>query len=164
MFFAQLNAVRYQEISHPEVATRNCGCDRRRLRVTYLRGLDPRPGLGNFRQSLPEPHRFSLAVQMPSAEEPPAKDADPHTLLVFLQSQPKKALSRLYQRPSSCLCIFRFLLYSCLVRVTSTDAWDNCCLCYKIAWAARKANRYEYSLAGCLDTCLYYVLLGRARG
>lgn len=87
-----------------------------------LRGFDPRPGFGNFHQPLPEPHRFSLGVGMPSVEEPPAKDANPHTLLVFLQSQPKKALSRLYQRPSSCLCIFRFLLYSRLVEAGLTDA------------------------------------------
>ena len=122
MSAAQLNAVRYQEISYPDVATRNGGRSTDRLHVISLREIDPRPGLGNFRQPLPEPYRFSLPVRMPSIEEPSAKDADPHPLLVFLQSQPKKALSRLYQRPSSCLCIFRFLLYSCLVTVASTDA------------------------------------------
>lgn len=46
---------------------------------------------------------------MPAVEESSAKDAGPHPLLVFLRSQPKKALSRLYQRPSLCLCIFRLL-------------------------------------------------------
>ena len=66
---------------------------------------------------------------MPSVEEPPAKDAGPHLLLVFLQSQPKKALSRLYQRPSSCLCIFRFLLHSRPVKVGLTDVWNGCYLC-----------------------------------
>jgi transcription initiation factor TFIIH subunit 4 len=61
---------------------------------------------------------------MPAVEELPAKDAVPHPLLRFLQSQPRKALSRLYQRPSSCLCIFRFLPYSHLVKVESANAWD----------------------------------------
>lgn len=61
---------------------------------------------------------------MPTVEELSAKDAGPHPLLKFLQSQPRKALSRLYQRPSSCLCIFRFLLRSRSVK--PTDAWDDC--------------------------------------
>lgn len=62
---------------------------------------------------------------MPAVEELSEKDAGPHPLLKFLQSQPKKALSRLYQRPSSCLCIFRFLFYSHLVKVGSADSWDD---------------------------------------
>ncbi|KAH7911692.1 transcription factor Tfb2-domain-containing protein [Hygrophoropsis aurantiaca] len=33
----------------------------------------------------------------------------PHVLLPFLQSQPQNTLTRLYQRPSSCLSIFRLL-------------------------------------------------------
>ena len=101
---------------------------------------------------------------MPSVEDPPAKDAGPHTLLAFLQSQPKKALSRLYQRPSSCLCIFRFLLCSRLVEVGLTDTRGDYRLYPKVAWAARKADCYERSLAGCFDTCFYHVFLGRARG
>jgi hypothetical protein len=32
----------------------------------------------------------------------------PHSLLPFLQSQSQTTLSRLYQRPSSCLSIFRY--------------------------------------------------------
>lgn len=101
---------------------------------------------------------------MPAAEKLSPTDAGPHLLLKFLQSQPRKALSRLYQRPSSCLCIFRFLLYSRLVKVESTDARDNCLSCSKAAWATRKADCYEYSLAGCLYTCLNHVILGCARG
>jgi len=86
-------------------------------RITRHREIDPCTGFGNPRHPLPEPRRFSLKVQMPTVEELPGKDAGPHALLVFLQSQPKRALSRLYQRPSSCLCIFRFLLYLRLVKV-----------------------------------------------
>lgn len=33
----------------------------------------------------------------------------PHALLPFLQSQSQNTLTRLYQRPSSCLSIFRFI-------------------------------------------------------
>ena len=33
-----------------------------------------------------------------------------HTLLSFLQSQSQNTLSRLYQKPSSCLSIFRYVL------------------------------------------------------
>ena len=96
--------------------------------ITRHRGFDPCTGFGNSRHPLPEPRWFSLRVQMPSVEELPAKDAGPHALLVFLQSQPKRALSRLYQRPSSCLCIFRFLLYLRLVKVELADAWGHHCL------------------------------------
>ncbi|EIW83705.1 transcription factor Tfb2 [Coniophora puteana RWD-64-598 SS2] len=50
---------------------------------------------------------------MPSAQ-PPSPEASiaqnsPHVLLPFLQSQSQNALTRLYQRPSSCLSIFRLL-------------------------------------------------------
>ena len=159
-----MNVCGYQEIPHPVIETRNGRCDRGPRASLVSGGIDPRPVFGNLRKPLPEPLRFSLGVQMPSVEELSAKDPGPHSLLVFLQSQPKKALSRLYQRPSSCLCIFRFLLCSRLVKLELTDASGDCCLCYKVTWATRKANCYEHSLAGCFDTRRYHVLLGRARG
>jgi hypothetical protein len=105
-----------------------------------------------------------LGTRMSAVEELSAKDAVPHTLLKFLQSQPRKALSRLYQRPSSCLCIFRFLLYSCPVETEPADACGDGCSCPKIAWATRKTDCYEYSLVGCFYTRFYNVLLGSARG
>ncbi|KAI0951367.1 hypothetical protein AcW1_008425 [Taiwanofungus camphoratus] len=52
---------------------------------------------------------------MPSAQSQinlstPSSDGDTsHTLLTFLQSQSQNTLTRLYQRPSSCLSIFRLL-------------------------------------------------------
>ncbi|KAH9838443.1 transcription factor Tfb2-domain-containing protein [Rhodofomes roseus] len=50
---------------------------------------------------------------MPSVEHNPdsvtQSEWSPHILLTFLQSQSQNALTRLYQRPSSCLSIFRLL-------------------------------------------------------
>lgn len=50
---------------------------------------------------------------MPSVELNPETASthaewSPHILLAFLQSQSQTALTRLYQRPSSCLSIFRY--------------------------------------------------------
>ena len=134
---------------------RHTTCRREHRSASRSRQLPP-----TFTRTTPA----QLGVRMSAVEELSAKDAVPHTLLKFLQSQPRKALSRLYQRPSSCLCIFRFLLYSCPVETGSADAWGNCCSCPKITWATRKADCYEYSLVGCFYTCFYNVFLGRARG
>ncbi|KAJ7173953.1 transcription factor Tfb2-domain-containing protein [Mycena crocata] len=48
---------------------------------------------------------------MPSlhASAPVDHESSPHSLLPFLQSQSQTTLTRLYQRPSSCLSIFRLL-------------------------------------------------------
>ncbi|KAL1741910.1 transcription factor Tfb2-domain-containing protein [Schizophyllum fasciatum] len=47
---------------------------------------------------------------MPSlVQDQPELASAPHSLLPFLQSQPQNTLTRLYQRPSSCLSIFRLL-------------------------------------------------------
>ncbi|KAI4525460.1 transcription factor Tfb2 [Schizophyllum commune Loenen D] len=47
-------------------------------------------------------------IQESSSQAELASSA-PHSLLPFLQSQPQNTLTRLYQRPSSCLSIFRLL-------------------------------------------------------
>ena len=156
-----ISAVRYTAEWYvlSRTKTRNGRCDRGALRLRV-----PEPIRVPVSASPASLYQNHIGVQMPSVEELPAKDAGPHPLLVFLQSQPKRALSRLYQRPSSCLCIFRFLVYSRLVKVESTDTWGDGCLRFKAAWTAREANCYEYSLAGCFDSCLYDVFLGRARG
>jgi hypothetical protein len=135
-----------------------------RLRVTQRRQPGEYRSASRVRQLPPTLTGSHTRCGMPAVEELSAKDAGPHPLLTFLQSQPKKALSRLYQRPSSCLCIFRFSLYSCSVKVESADAWGDCHLCSKIVRTTRKADCHEYSLVGCLYTCLDYVFLGRARG
>ena len=50
---------------------------------------------------------------MPSAhpvvEESAPVESTSHALLAFLQSQSQNTLTRLYQKPSSCLSIFRFV-------------------------------------------------------
>ncbi|KAI9566833.1 transcription factor Tfb2-domain-containing protein [Boletus coccyginus] len=48
------------------------------------------------------------SVQEQSSSAPPPENA-PHALLPFLRSQSQNTLTRLYQRPSSCLSIFRLL-------------------------------------------------------
>ncbi|GBE88578.1 RNA polymerase II transcription factor B subunit 2 [Sparassis crispa] len=45
----------------------------------------------------------------PNLDTPSDEDEGSHILLTFLQSQSQNTLSRLYQRPSSCLSIFRLL-------------------------------------------------------
>lgn len=47
-----------------------------------------------------------------SAEAPSQNESASHSLLAFLQSQSQNTLTRLYQRPSSCLSIFRSVSYS----------------------------------------------------
>ncbi|KAF9053804.1 transcription factor Tfb2 [Hymenopellis radicata] len=42
-------------------------------------------------------------------DDPLLTPAQPHTLIAFLVKEPKTTLSRLYQRPSSCLSIFRLV-------------------------------------------------------
>ncbi|KAF8921182.1 transcription factor Tfb2 [Mucidula mucida] len=42
-------------------------------------------------------------------DDPLLTPAQPHTLIEFLVKEPKTTLSRLYQRPSSCLSIFRLV-------------------------------------------------------
>lgn len=57
------------------------------------------------------------SITIPARPAPPAKESQQkspesnhqHTLLPFLQQQPPGSLSRLYQRPSACLSIFRLL-------------------------------------------------------
>ncbi|KAH7920231.1 transcription factor Tfb2 [Leucogyrophana mollusca] len=49
------------------------------------------------------------SVQSPQAVDPPASHSNPHALLPFLRSQSQNTLTRLYQRPSSCLSIYRLL-------------------------------------------------------
>jgi hypothetical protein len=44
---------------------------------------------------------------MPPAEITDTADYTPHALLPFLHQQSQNTLTRLYQRPSSCLSIFR---------------------------------------------------------
>jgi transcription initiation factor TFIIH subunit 4 len=48
---------------------------------------------------------------MPSAIS--LDESTPHTLLPFLHSQSQSTLTRLYQRPSSCLSIFRSVIFLC---------------------------------------------------
>ncbi|KAF8552043.1 transcription factor Tfb2 [Imleria badia] len=48
------------------------------------------------------------SVQEQSSSVPPPQNV-PHALLPFLRSQSQNTLTRLYQRPSSCLSIFRLL-------------------------------------------------------
>lgn len=38
----------------------------------------------------------------------------PHQLITFLRQQSQGSLTRLYNRPSSCLAVFRFGVMSCL--------------------------------------------------
>ncbi|EKM57798.1 uncharacterized protein PHACADRAFT_171015 [Phanerochaete carnosa HHB-10118-sp] len=49
------------------------------------------------------------SVQQASTDSATASEAPSHLLLAFLQSQSQNTLTRLYQRPSSCLSIFRLL-------------------------------------------------------
>ncbi|GJE85551.1 transcription factor Tfb2 [Phanerochaete sordida] len=49
------------------------------------------------------------SVQDSNTEASVAPDTPSHLLLAFLQSQSQNTLTRLYQRPSSCLSIFRLL-------------------------------------------------------
>ncbi|KAG8930978.1 RNA polymerase II transcription factor B 52 kDa subunit [Tulasnella sp. 418] len=44
-----------------------------------------------------------------AASATPPQEVDQHPLLSFLATQPPTALTRLYTKPSSCLCIFRLL-------------------------------------------------------
>ncbi|KAH8100791.1 transcription factor Tfb2-domain-containing protein [Cristinia sonorae] len=46
---------------------------------------------------------------MPAAPPEATQDSTPHALLAFLHSQSQTTLTRLYQRPSSCLSMFRLL-------------------------------------------------------
>ncbi|CCM04320.1 uncharacterized protein FIBRA_06491 [Fibroporia radiculosa] len=50
----------------------------------------------------------SVDIANPACD-PATHEDDPHLLLTFLQSQSQNALTRLYQRPSSCLSVFRLL-------------------------------------------------------
>ena len=79
------------------------GGDRRRSRRRRTRAI---------RQSAPRNPAFAFAPDMPSiiqesSSQPDLASSTPHYLLPFLQSQPQNTLARLYQRPSSCLSIFR---------------------------------------------------------
>lgn len=53
-------------------------------------------------------------------------DDSSHRLVTFLQSQSQNTLTRLYQKPSSCLSIFRLLTLSVLRYASSDVALSDC--------------------------------------
>ena len=85
-----------------------------------------------------------------------ALESSPHALLPFLQSQSQNTLTRLYQRPSSCLSIFRLLLI-----VFCHLCISNCLM--QAAGPFREANRYESSVAGIFYCCCDHGSMGYPR-
>ena len=74
-----------------------------------------------------------------------ALESSPHALLPFLQSQSQNTLTRLYQRPSSCLSIFRsILIVFCYLCVSDYSI--------QAVGSIREANRDESPLAGVLHS------------
>ena len=72
-----------------------------------------------------------------------ALESSPHALLPFLQSQSQNTLTRLYQRPSSCLSIFRSI--TIVFRYLCVSDYS-----IQAAGSIREANCDESSLAGVL--------------
>lgn len=101
---------------------------------------------------------------MPSAQpyvysENDEKTLTPHILLPFLQSQSQNTLTRLYQRPSSCLSIFRWNFfrgdYAVIFSLTR---------CHQITSPFGKANYHESPLAWIRNPRINNGGLGDSRG
>ncbi|KII89693.1 hypothetical protein PLICRDRAFT_39828 [Plicaturopsis crispa FD-325 SS-3] len=90
---------------------------------------------------------------MPSAPWSPETDVQdkPHALLPFLQSQSQNTLTRLYQRPSSCLSIFR-LLGPVERQLTMNLLWLESAIpaSTMAAWVIRENKRFYDSALGTL--------------
>lgn len=85
-----------------------------------------------------------------------ALESTPHALLPFLQTQSQNTLTRLYQRPSSCLSIFRSFFIP-LGGNTSSD------FVIQATSPFGEAGNHESSLAGILHCCCDYGRLGYPR-
>ena len=108
----------------------------------------------------------------------PNEDQDHHTLLPFLQSQSQNTLTRLYQRPSSCLSILR-------LRFTWTLATNRLtCVCRLLrplekqiimnllwlesainattmaAWVTRESRKYIALFMSSRMSCIYEIVQG----
>ncbi|KAF9449749.1 transcription factor Tfb2 [Macrolepiota fuliginosa MF-IS2] len=88
---------------------------------------------------------------MPSLHKPAdqEKKNTPHALLPFLQSQSQNTLTRLYQRPSSCLSIFR-LLAPLERQIVMNLLWLESAITTStmMAWVQRDGRKlYEEALA-----------------
>ncbi|KXN82969.1 RNA polymerase II transcription factor B subunit 2 [Leucoagaricus sp. SymC.cos] len=88
---------------------------------------------------------------MPSLHRQAEQDKrnTPHALLPFLQSQSQNTLTRLYQRPSSCLSIFRFLLAPLERQIVMNLLWLESAIAASTmaAWVQRDGRKlYEDSL------------------
>src|ERR1700722_11231686 len=84
-------------------------------------------------------------------------ESTPHTLLPFLHSQSQSTLTRLYQRPSSCLSIFRSVIF---LRNFYTTSRLICAR--QITGTFGETNRHESFMAGIRHTYYNYDSMGHS--